>query len=107
MKDSIKKHIRDDMAVEEFEIPTGHMPSTGVLTVDFITLVDAGILFKYEDNKLSFWSDPDCITNKAFQVASVKLCEAGNFDGPESHLMYDAINRTELNIRLIKVLQGR
>lgn len=91
-------------AIAEDEIL--EVPMSGVLTVDFNTLSEAGIVFKYEDNKLSFWSNAECHTNKAFEIAGIKLCEAGNFDGPESHIMYDAINRAELNIRLIKVLQG-
>lgn len=107
MKESIKAHIRADMKADSDRSETVRVPQSGVLTVDFITLCDAGILFKYEDNRLSFWTDPDCVTNKAFEAASIKLCEVGNFNGPESLLMYDAINRAELNIRLINVLQSK
>lgn len=96
------KSVKDSIPFES------DRPANGVLALDFHQLRANGIKVEVDVGKgLLLWSDPAFETNEEFSELTVQLVESAGYDGVESHMMYDAINRAELNIRLIGVLQGK
>ncbi len=102
MNTKMKNTVKAAMETEDLEVP-----DHGVLCIDTDVLKSAGILFKLFNGKLLMWDDPESPGNEAFSQASVDMCKAAEFTGLETHMMYDAVNRAELNIRLVRVLQGK
>jgi len=96
---------KPEIAMEHVDM--AEEPVGPVLTLDLEMLAANGIRIARDDNKLSFWSDRSSHTNKNFEHYGIKLVDAAGYDGLESHIMFEAINRAELQIRLIQVLQGK
>lgn len=83
------------------------VPSNGVIELDFAELAENGINCKLTIDGLALWSNPKYHTNKEFEECGINLVNAAGYNGIESHMMFDAINKAELNIRFIQVLQGK
>ncbi len=82
------------------------IPADGAIVMSLEKLEANGIHCHFDGERVLFWSDK-FRANKKFDQAGIDLVNAANYDGVESHMMFNAINEMELNIRLIQVLQGK